>query len=77
VIRSNSRTIELSYIFGSQGAYSHLPPFRASWGEIVRVGGGRYNGPLPFYPGRKDIVVLPNGKSVIEDVTPVGDVVGG
>lgn len=70
-IITNSPAVELSYTFGSQGYYEHSSPFMARQGDILTSDGKLYDGrhgPIGFYPDRGEIVVLHNGKHVLDRV---------
>jgi hypothetical protein len=62
----------LSYTFGKQGQFSHLPPLRAVPNSIMTVDGEPWDGSsieLRFYPQRNEIVVLHNSSYFLDDAT--------
>ena len=72
VIHSPCPSIEASFSFGSQGAFSHSPPYTVRVGSIVTVDGKPWTGDsrtLGFYPARNDIVILHNLKNVLDSAT--------
>ena len=59
--KTSCKRLKLAYTFASQGAQERLEPFVAEVGSVVEVGGHKYDnrtGPLDFYPGRNELVVL-------------------
>ena len=62
--------LKLAYSFGSQGHYAHEAPFDARVGTVVWAHDGTEYadefGPIPFYPGRDELVVLRNGRREID-----------
>jgi hypothetical protein len=66
-IRATCETLELVYVFGSQGAFETLPPFLASAGAVVTYEGDPWEGPAPYpYPESDEIVVLKNSKYLLD-----------
>lgn len=55
-------TLTVGYVFGSQGAYSTVPPITIHAREVVTIDGKPYAGPLPFAPSQQERVILHNGK---------------
>jgi hypothetical protein len=73
-IVSTCSTLSLAYTFGAQGAETHYPPFTARPGDFVTPTGEPWTGDrrqLRFYPGRNEVVVLRNDKSLLDVATCV------
>lgn len=76
-VESRCKALELDYLFGSMGSFEHLRPIRGRPGQTLRHNGSAWRPgaagegeqrTLPFYPARDELVVLHNGKNVLEDV---------
>jgi hypothetical protein len=78
-IEAPCTTVELSYSYGSMGTFERFKPFRARQGQLWSYGAGQNADPpfaaisaadrnLTFYPGRTEIVVLHNGKTILDTV---------
>jgi hypothetical protein len=65
------KRLRLSYSFGNQGNFDHLPTFVAAADSIVTPEGVSWNGDihtLNFYPERNEIIVVRNLSYVLDQV---------
>ena len=76
-VESRCQVLELDFIFGSMGAFEHLPPIRGRPGQTLHSNGEAWSpgafgegedATLLFYPARDELVVLHNAKNALEDV---------